>query len=476
MVVAAGMTATLSSNAQTAGSLDTTFHTGMGFNDPDVLTISIQADGKLIVGGHFVKYNNVSNRYIVRLNADGSADPGFNTGDFVKSTLIDASAIQSDGKIIIAGESSSTANRLKGIARLNTDGSVDNTFDVGTGTDDDVYAVAIQSDGKVIIGGEFTSYNGTSVNRIARLNTDGSLDNSFTVGAWTANSQIRVLEIQPDGKILAGGKDVQHFGTDSIAGIARLNTDGSLDNTFKVFVGGRVSAIKVLPNDQIVIGGDFSAVGNDAGSPITAHNIARVNANGGVDPTFAVGFTEVNNDDEVKSILIQPDGKLIVAGQFMSYNNTTTANSIARLNADGSLDNTFSSGAGAQGQYPEINTAVLQPDGKIVIGGYFVGYDSVGVFAIARLNNTTGASSGIEKLSMSTNQVAVYPNPANEIVTLVISDNEQIETIHVYSMIGQNAAVNRNGKTLDVSKLPNGAYFVVIKTAKGASTAKFLKN
>ena len=111
-------------------------------------------------------------------------------------------AIQSDGKILVGGTfftyNGVSANR---VIRLNSDGSVDNTFVTGTGFNNYVLSIVIQSDGKILVGGGFTAYNGVSANRIIRLNSDGSIDNTFVTGTGFDN-YVYSIAIQSDGKIL----------------------------------------------------------------------------------------------------------------------------------------------------------------------------------------------------------------------------------------------------------------------------------
>ena len=151
------------------GSLDTSFNPGSGANSV-VTSIALQPDNKIIIGGEFTSYNGTARNYIARLNADGSLDTSFNPGSGANSTVYSV-ALQPDNKIIIGGEFTSyngtARNRL---ARLNADGSLDTSFNPGSGASNTVYSIALQPDNKIIIGGYFTSYNGTDRNRLARLN------------------------------------------------------------------------------------------------------------------------------------------------------------------------------------------------------------------------------------------------------------------------------------------------------------------
>ena len=144
------------------------FDTGTGFNS-GIESIAIQTDGKIVVGGDFITYNGTTQNRITRLNSDGTRDTGFNIGTGFDN-FVSSIATQSDGKILVGGSfttySGSTQNY---ITRLNSDGTRDTGFTIGTGFTGDVRSIAIQTDGKIVVGGFFTSYNGTTQNRITRL-------------------------------------------------------------------------------------------------------------------------------------------------------------------------------------------------------------------------------------------------------------------------------------------------------------------
>ena len=248
----------------TSGSIDNTFNIGTGFND-FVYTIAIQSDGKIIVGGLFSDYDGTSSNCIIRLNTDGSVDNIFNIGSGTNATVYTI-AIQSDGKILVGGDFSDfNSNTVNYVIRLNSDGSIDNTFTTGTGFDISVYTITIQSDGKILIGGRFTDYNGTTVRRIIRLNTDGSIDNRFNIGTGFDGGVFTITE-QFDGKILVGGEFGDYDGY-AARGIARLNTNGSNDNTnflnSNPGFNNPVSTIATLENGNILAGGEFTRDTND---------------------------------------------------------------------------------------------------------------------------------------------------------------------------------------------------------------------
>ncbi|MFN2622810.1 MAG: delta-60 repeat domain-containing protein, partial [Chthoniobacterales bacterium] len=203
---------------------------------------------------------------------------------------------QPDGKILLGGNFTTfspnggaavTRNR---IARLNPDGTVDTAFNPNANADVD--AIALQADGKILLGGFFTTLSpngGATVtrNRIARLNADGTLDTAFNPNA---NGSVRSIALQADGRILAGGQ----FTTLSPNGgaavtrnrIARLNTDGTLDTPFDPNANNTVFAIAVQANGKILAGGFFITLTPNGGAAVTRNRIARLNADGTIDMTF----------------------------------------------------------------------------------------------------------------------------------------------------------------------------------------------
>ena len=368
------------------GSMDESFVYGAGFIDV-VDTITIQSDGKILVGGEITSYDGMSSNKIIRLNSDGSVDNTFSVGNGFNDT-VRTIIIQSDGKILVGGSfttyDGTPSNR---IIRLNSDGSVDNTFVNGTGFNSPVYTISIQSDGKILVGGLFTSYDGVPVDTIIRLNSNGSIDNTFVVGNGF-NSNVFTIQIQSDGKILVGGDFTIYSGTSS-NNIIRLNSNGSIDNTFVVgngFNGGGVRTIQIQSDGKILVGGSFGTY-----SGTSSNNIIRLNSNGSIDNTFVIG-TGFNG--VVYTIEIQSDGKILVGGDFIGYDGTISYY-IIRLNSDGSIDNTFVIKTGFNNS---VRTIVSQSNGKILMGGYFTKYKTTYISRIIRLN-----TSGLYDSSLSYN-------------------------------------------------------------------------
>ena len=359
------------------GSFDAAFNTGTGA-DNGVRTIVVQPDGKAIVGGNFQNFNGQAAGRIVRLNEDGSTDASFNTGSGANG-IITAIALQADGKVLIAGgfTNYNGTNRRR-VARLNADGSLDSGFNAGTGPNQRVDDIAVQADGKVLIAGIFATVNGSARSRVARLNANGSVDGSFDPGTG-ANGDVKALDLQADGKVMIGGTFTTFNGTASNR-LARLNADGSLDGGFTIGTGSNAPIwdLLVQPDGKVVLTGEFS---NYNGT--SRNRIARVNADGTLDVSFypVSGLFDVTGAIG-RRLAMHGGGKILVGGTFTMANGFTH-NRIARFNPNGGVDSGFSSGAGASGSIWAVAT---RPNGKILVGGGFVNFAFNIVGRIAQLN------------------------------------------------------------------------------------------
>ena len=374
-----------------------TFVIGTGF-DNVVYAIAVQPDGKIVVGGLFSTYNGVTQNRITRLNADGTRDTSFTIGTGFNQEVL-AIAIQSDGKIVVGGfftTYSGTTQRF--IARLNTDGTRDTGFrgyEVGIlNFNGAVRAIAIQSDGKILVGGSFNTASGTTSSYIARLNADGSSDTSFTTAGTGISDPIRAIAIQSDGKILVGG-DFSTYNGVTQNRITRLNADGTRDTGFTIGTGfnlagggGTVNDIAIQSDGKIVVVGNFNAY-ND----ISQNRIVRLNSSGtleaGLDSFgFNIGNGFTGSLLQAYAVAIQPDEKIVVGGGFIQLNGFTV-NRIARLNANGTRDTNFVMNSGVN-SVSRVYALAVQPDGNILIGGDFTFYNSVSQNRITRLLTSGG--------------------------------------------------------------------------------------
>lgn len=359
------------------GALDLSFDVGTGFNQ-NVRTIALQPDGKILIGGLFIEYNGQTQNFATRLNTDGTLDTSFNSGTGFSLTVLTI-VLQPDGKILVGGAftqyNGHTRNR---IIRLNTNGTLDTSFNIGSGFNSTVYTIALQPDGKILVGGNFTQYNGQIQNRIVRLYPDGTLDSTFNIGTGF-NQNVRTISLQPDGKILVGGSFTQYNGQ-SQSRIARLHPDGTLDTSFNIGEGfnGFVIIIASQSNGRILVGGNFTQYkGQNHG------HIICLFPDGTIDTSFNTG---VGFNGNVHAIVPLPDGRILVGGVFTLYN-TQPRKGIVRLYPDGILDISFEIGSGFD--FPPfsgiVRPVVTQPDGRILVGGHFTQYNGQERNNIARL-------------------------------------------------------------------------------------------
>lgn len=413
----------------TDGSQDTSFITATAASNGIIYQIAQQIDGKVIIAGSFTTYNGIIVNRIARLLPNGSLDPSFVTGSGTSANITHIQ-IQPDGKIILAGNFTSfngvAANK---IVRLNQDGSVDPTFNIGTGFDDDCTALALQSDGKILVGGKFTQYNNSPANRITRLNSDGSIDSGFLSGSGLSNGIVYAIKTDVSGNIMLGGSFTDLYDASEVNRLILLNSNGTIKSDFDIgsgpasasvfalnndsdgswFIGGSFSVfdsknqgklakidsegvhdigylaagvgfdnsvLKVLPlsDTKIIVAGNFSKFNG-----ISSSRITRILSNGEQDTSFNSGKTGANNS--IKTIVRQSDGKMIVAGTFTIYNGSA-ANRVVRILPDGEIDASFVTGDGCNGQ---VFAAAVQSDQKIIVTGNFTKYNGTTVGRIVRL-------------------------------------------------------------------------------------------
>ncbi|MEO5803620.1 MAG: protein kinase [Verrucomicrobiota bacterium] len=338
-----------------------------------VRCIAVQPDGKIVIGGGFASIDALESKRIARLHADGTLDTNFVAS--VNSVLY-CVASQEGGKVILGGDFTEISGQpCKSVARLTTDGSLDSAFRLWTDTEGSLRSVVVQPDGKIIIAGNFTKYHGVKKNRIARLDADGNLDESFKAGA---NGVIWPMARQSNGKILIGG-DFNLVDGAKRNRIARLNSDGQIDGSFNPGTGANswVYAIAVQTDERIIIGGDFTEFN---GRP--RNRIARLDMDGSLDATFNPGG---GPDSGIRSVAIQPDQKILLGGVF-KYFNDTPLNHVARLNPNGSIDMSFDPGTGFN---DVVRVVEMQKDGKILVAGHFTNYNGVASSRITRLRGTS---------------------------------------------------------------------------------------
>lgn len=338
-----------------------------------VLTLAAQADGKLIVGGAFTQFvrgtTTTARQRAARLNTDGTVDAQF---DPQPNNGVSSVAVQRDGKILLGGyfttvkpNGGDTATRNH-LARFNSNGTLDTDFVSAIGGN--VNTIAIAPDGGILVGGRFTQVWGRGQVAavrpyVVRFADDGTTDTSFNPGL---NYDVTAIVVQPDGKVVLGGyfTRAQSPGLNAPVvrnHVARVLTSGALDTTFQIDEGGRILAsVTDRSTGKITVAGSFTNVGGQV-----RYYVARLDANGVLDSAFK---PELNGAVYAMSLYTADDankGKLLIGGAFTTIGGETR-NHIARLNADGSLDTTFSPGLDGL-----VGSIALQSDGKILVGGLF---------------------------------------------------------------------------------------------------------
>ncbi len=286
---------------------------------------------------------------------------------------VEAIAATPDGGAYVAGRFSMIAGvRRATLVRFTSALAVDPVF--APEVDGIVRGLLLQADGRIVIGGEFQTVNGVARNGLARLNADGSLDPTFDPNAAWSGS-VYQMKALPDGRIVLVGNFWTYGGAYVYAQVRRIHADGSRDSTCEVATNGSVQAFEVAPDGAILLGGSFTSIGE-----VSCNRLARILANGTVDPTFGVG---AGPDNSVQSIVRQPDGKIVVGGWFTHFAGSG-CDRIVRLNSDGSIDPAFSTGPGFdQG----VMALALLPGGDIGVCGYFNSFDGVPARGVMRLNS-----------------------------------------------------------------------------------------
>ncbi|RPE08536.1 DUF5008 domain-containing protein [Chitinophaga lutea] len=310
-------------------------------------------------------------------------------------------------KYMIAGsfteyDNSAIKGGVNRLARINADGTLDRTYTYGENlgpTGGYIRPmVYLPDEKKYLIGGSFSGYDQvTNVHCIAKVNTNGGVDNVSVLrpsGATVATSAlaggfrggVREIFLQKDGKIMVVGDfkfyvkpnyklqtvelktDSMHLDSTAVFQIARLHPDGELDSSYhydlanhqgKVTVNAPISSAVLLPDDKLLIAGNFTTYG---GQP--APHIARLNPDGTLDQSFNPGS---GADLVIFDMLVQPDGKIICAGRFTRFNGAK-AIGLVRLEANGAIDPTFNVGDGADGYALKINRL---PGGELLVAGIF---------------------------------------------------------------------------------------------------------
>ena len=492
-------------------------------NECAVQSLSVQLDGKLIVVGNFGEINGLIANNIARLNTDGSADVTFNQRRGCNGTVL-VSAVQPNGRLLIGGEFSRyNYQPVSNIARLKKNGELDPSFYVGSGTNGKVYAIAVQEDGKVVIGGKFTAYNGNGCQNIARLNTDGSFDQTFK--NVKADDVVRKITIGADDKLLIGG-DFKNVCGDRHVAIARMDNNGTLDAAFQPFIDdiGCVYDCKIAANGKIYLALNYKNTFewwidskiqrlNSDGTEdlsfqiptallskinaieLTRDNkllavgmgyyaepwfyppsgiVVKLNEDGSKDSTFNYKLLQDDLNKEVRTISLISANKLVIGGDF-DWGKPYMKH-LALLQEDGSVNTNFAGNTNAA-----VYSATSTSEHKLVIGGAFSQYSTFTRNGIARIG--FDATPSLRTMEPETEQevlkkemtMIAYPNPATSTITFDnLKANGQVKIYNASGIeVYTNAACDER-LTIELSTYPNGIYFVISEKEGKRMYTKFV--
>ena len=492
--------------------------TAFGISECQMSSLTIQSDNKIIACGS--SYNGLTNQIVLsRYSTNGSLDNTFGNDGKVITPLgtgleneNNSVAILNNGKILVAGGTGNATSGIDfGIVRYNSNGTLDTSFGTNGIVISDFNSetnigrsMKVLSDNKFIIGGSLNvSSSGNYPNFvIAKYNENDTLDTTFGNSGYTSinfgtisnnllvsEDSLSCLEIQADGKIVAGG--FTYYNQSDFV-LVRLNSNGSLDTSFgangRVITdfgaGEEIRSIQILANGEIIASGNYY-FNSDSNQRIA---IAKYNANGSLDTAFGTAgktLFDINSNQEVfvNSTELQSDNKLFVTGFVL---NTDADFFIIRCNTDGTLDKSFGVN-GVQVIDSGVNegafTSITQPDGKIIIGGGISFTETTLDFILMRFLEPTLVTNSF---GMSQNNFSAYPNPFTNSINLTFSlfknENLTIDLVDANGRIIQNLSKEKvfssgnNSLNLDLPEiLSKGIYFLKISNGFENNTIKIIK-
>lgn len=444
-----------------AGSLDPGFQTEVGANS-EVHSILVLPNDQMLIGGRFTSYNNIDRNRLARIDANGELDENFiiGTGFEGEDKWVEVITSSGQGGYYIGGVFSNyNGVDRNNVLRIDGNGDLDLDFNPGSGTVGIVLDIAVQSENKILIGGGFGKYNGQTMRGLCRALPDGSLDQTYIS---LLNSEAVVNSIYVDNSFQSW--IVGSFGSfdgQQVNKLALLLPNGGLNENFEQDKTCNSFIDKIIPTSD----GNFYIIGNFTEYDGKAVNkVAKIDGQGDLIEAFNVG---AGPDYYPYDLAVQEDGKVIVVGDFTTFNNEP-ASRIVRLLSNGSIDPTFISGSGANGT---ILSCKFQSDGKIIIGGYFNRYDGNTANRLARLQNDlpTNTSS-----IQSNNVYKIYPNPASNSCFITGNHTNQPLDVKIFDYQGKLIKSFTTESNLDTSNLKDGVYLVQIMEGSHLTNLKII--
>ncbi|ACU07778.1 hypothetical protein FIC_01330 [Flavobacteriaceae bacterium 3519-10] len=482
------------------GLLDLTFNpSGTGASaTPRIL--DIDASGKILIGfgGAGNTYNDAATQNLIRLNADGTIDASFaqyNIGG-TQTQYVGAAKNISNGNIIVAQVqrlrtcydfySCTFKSDLK-LVRMDSTGNIDPFFSNnsyiysqgGMGSTIPVelayLAVVEHFSDKVVVGGNFTDYEGSGLQKysyVVRFDEDGSLDYTFNPGGTGPDGTVSGILKTPSRQLYLSG-DFTKYNNVNMGRLTRINPDGTLDSGFNNGGSGFDNTVKTValqPDGKLLVGGTFTTYN---GTPV--NNIVRLNADGSLDSTFSsLTFESATGGAvDLTKLIVLDDSKILFSGRFNKYNFVQTG-SVGRLNSDGSLDTTFNTGGrgakiltGTVATNAQITDIATQVDGKILFAGDFNYYNTNGTKKL--FYRLTGGTPGSTLATAQPSKVKteLYPNPSTG--NIKIRSGEKISRVAVYDRAGKllrTLTPNAAEVKTDLSGFGTGIYILNVSSGQ----------
>ena len=499
---------------------DGTVLTSFGTSEVGIRAIIQLSDNKLLAVGEAYS-SNAESALLARYLVDGTLDASFGTEGSVtfmvngSETYLDNAIVDASGKIYVVGEVQTGSNGYSGaVIRLTSNGDLDTSFGnngavlttFGTALDAVVTDIAVQPDGQIVVSGVVDDnsdpvYDELADFALARYNTDGTLDTSFgnagyVITTFNANHYDALLSILllPDGKIVASGfsftEDPNTFEDSSDVVAARYNADGSLDTSFgndgKVIINvgdfDYIEGMALQSDGKILLCGDTTIISQEIDDSL----IVRLNADGSLDTSFSndgVVITPFLNSAEnfssAHTVIANADGSILAVGGAFDNEGNEYYNTIAKYNANGTLDTSFRDDGKFEFQNNEAETydAIVTNAGKLLLAGskfVYDGTDGTSYFYISQflLSNTLGID------DFTLNPVSIYPNPVA--TSLNISFETATNTrVELYDTLGKVVAtlhINTKNNSMDLTNLSAGIYYLQVFQNGQTFTEKIIKN
>jgi uncharacterized delta-60 repeat protein len=441
------------------------FNTNLGF-DNIVYNSQISTENKIIAVGSFLSYNDIKANRIVRLYENGEYDSTFKSSNIIDGGIKFVRSYQ-DGKLLISGNFTSINGlSLNGIGRLSKDGELDTTFRPFLGNTFFVNDIEVSNTGQFYI-----SYYNSDLNRniIGKYNYNGSIDSSFFYGSGV-NGVVSCITIDNLNRLILAG-NFTTYNNQTYNRLVRIEPNGYIDTSFRLIdsnlnfggASGPITVVSLQSDGKLLVYGDFNAF-----SGVSSSGFVRVNNDGSLDNAFNFGS---GADNEILDIVSLSNGYIMIGGNFTQINGQIRRR-IARLTSIGTLDTMFRFNADFNST---INTLFVNTDQtKLVVAGDFSHFNDIYRPRIARIN-LFGSVVGIESDFLESKTIKAFPNPIVDIFQVFSAKPFHYQIITIEGKAFSQGFSPSPELSLSTSAWPSGTYILRIITDEGVSVRKLVK-